>query len=351
MSTRRQLFVRSSCRTLLWGLAFFAFFQLVLALALELWWTSGRDPFYGAKVARLKNRLRQTRDARLVVMVGSSRTGDGLRAAPFEMELSRELGQPLVIFNFGMPGAAPPTQLLQLQRLLAEGIRPDLLLIEVLPALLDDRLGGNPQRLAAERLSWRDLQQIRHYPVPAHPLRQAWREARAVPWYSQRFHILSMVLPTVLPIHLRQDGYVRCDACGWAAPAVWQQSSEERQRAAVKALDGYRPILDSFRLGSASSCAVRLILDECRRHQIEAALVLMPEGPYFRAGYPDPVWQQLDPLLDQLQEEYQVPLVNARCWLGEESFFDSHHLSPDGAARFSERLGREVVLPMLRQGN
>jgi len=332
----------------LWSLLFFALFQLVLSLALEFWWTSGRDPFYGTKVARLKDRLRQTPDARVVVMIGGSRTGDGLRAAPFEADLARQLGQPLVIFNFGMPGAGPPSQLLQLQRLLADGIKPDLLLVEIVTPLLDDRLGGDPKRLAVERLSYRDLQQLRNYPMDTHSVRQGWREARAVPWYAQRFNILSMVLPTMLPLHLRQDGYVRCDGCGWAAPAVTQPAPEIRERLREVSMRGYGPILKTFLLGPTASQAFRLILDECRRHHIKTALVLMPEGPYFRDAYPDQAWQQINPFVEQVCKEYQTPLINARCWMDEDSFFDSHHLIADGAARFTERLGREFIVPLLR---
>lgn len=349
MRTRRQLFARSACRSLLWGVGFFALFQLLLTLALEFWWTRGRDPFYGAKVARLKGRLRQAPDSRVVVMVGSSRTGDGLRAVPFETELAHDLGQPLVIFNFGLPGAGPPTQLLQLQRLLAEGIKPSLVLIEILPVDLDDRLGVSTLRLAAERLSWHDLQQIRTYPLHAHPLRQAWREARLVPWYAQRFNILSAIMPTLLPLHLRQDSYVNCDSCGWSAPAVGRHSPEERQWASARALKSYRPKLDSFQIGPASCQAVRLILHECHHHAIQAACVLMPEGPDFRSAYSERIWQQINPFLDQLQQEFQAPIVNARDWIEEENFFDSHHLAPDGAAQFTERLAREAILPLLGQ--
>ncbi len=347
-SPRRQRFARSACRSVCWGLLFFALFQVFLALVLELWWTSGRDPFYGTKVARLKSRLRQAPDARLVVMLGSSRTGDGLRAAPWEADLVRQLGQSLVIFNFGMPGAGPPGQLLQLQRLLAEGIKPDLVLVEIMPPLLDDRLGGDPQRLAAERLSYRDLEQLRRYPLHTHSLRQAWRQARAVPWYGQRFNVLSMVLPTILPLRLRQDGYVRCDGCGWVAPAVTHPAPAQRQRLSEVGMQSYRPILQSFQLGPASSQAVRLILEECRKRHVKTALVLMPEGPYFRRAYSERVWQQLNPFMEQLCQEYRTPLVNARCWMDEESFFDSHHLAADGASRFTQRLGHEWIVPLLR---
>jgi hypothetical protein len=152
----------------------------------------------------------------------------------------------------------------------------------------------------------------------------------------------------MLPIHLRQDGYVRCDSCGWAAPAVSRPSPQEQQQGCASAMKGYGPTLETFQLGAGSTQAVRLVLEECRRHSIKAALVLMPEGPVFRGLYSARVWEQIDPFLEQLHQELAATVVNARFWIEEEDFFDSHHLAPDGAARFTQRLGREVIVPTLR---
>ena len=44
-----------------------------------------------------------------------------------------------MLFNFGMVGAGPLVELVVLRRLLAEGVRPDLLLVEVLPPLFNRR--------------------------------------------------------------------------------------------------------------------------------------------------------------------------------------------------------------------
>src|SRR5206468_3119893 len=136
------------------------------------------------------------------------------------------------------------------------------------------------------------------YPLQAHLLDQAWLEARLVPWYAHRFNILSMVLPTMLPICLRQDGYTRCDECGWGPACPVRTPPEQKRQLSAKATRAYQPIHESFQLGTASCQAVRMILEECRRHRIKAALVLMPEGPCFRGCYPEQVWQQVDPFLD-----------------------------------------------------
>ena len=62
-----------------------------------------------------------------------------LNGLAMEARLGRTLGRPIVAFNFGIPAAGPVTNALNLRRLLAAGVAPDLVLLEVLPAHLDGR--------------------------------------------------------------------------------------------------------------------------------------------------------------------------------------------------------------------
>jgi hypothetical protein len=71
-------------------------------------------------------------------------------------------------------------------------------------------------------------------------------------------------------------------------------------------------------------------------------LVLMPEGSEFRSWYPPSELPQIESFLGALQREYQVPLVDARTWIADDDFADSHHLLLPGAAQFTKRLGQEV---------
>ncbi len=75
-------------------------------------------------------------------MLGSSRTCHGLAADELHERLSRELGRPVSVVNAGLPGSGPFTELLLWRRLRRDGVRPDLLLVEVLPGLLSDARYG-----------------------------------------------------------------------------------------------------------------------------------------------------------------------------------------------------------------
>jgi hypothetical protein len=49
-----------------------------------------------------------------------------------------------------------------------------------------------------------------------------------------------------------------------------------------------------------------------------------------------------------LTRKYGTPVINARDWLGEDDFLDSHHLLVEAAGKFTHRLAEEALLPLLR---
>src|SRR5262249_45412148 len=137
----------------------------------------------------------------------SSRTLNGFDPLSIESSLAQTLGRPLRLYNFGIPGAGPFRQLLQLRRFQTAGFRPDLLLLEVLPmglleteqlhdaaehSLTVAKLGRNDRGLAA-RYGGRELPR----------LRRDWWEAALFPCHAQRLAILSAAVPWLLPDHLR----------------------------------------------------------------------------------------------------------------------------------------------------
>ena len=50
----------------------------------------------------------------------------------------------------------------------------------------------------------------------------------------------------------------------------------------------------------------------------------------------------------QLARQRDVPVYDARSWVGDDGFHDSHHLAIIGANYYTERFGREVLEPELR---
>src|SRR5205085_2304077 len=110
-----------------------------------------RDP------APLRSARRHARRAGVLGEPGPGFPRRGLVARP---SLSQRLGRPLLLLNLGVAGAGPVINLLNLRRLLAEGVRPDLVLIELMPGYLDQQQTGRellPEVLPAYRLSYDEV--------------------------------------------------------------------------------------------------------------------------------------------------------------------------------------------------
>src|SRR5262249_21537319 len=133
---RRQP-IRKARATFLWGLGLFAVLQLGLAVTIERWLPQFRDPYYAYRAARLQRRIAAAPARPVTVMaLGSAHIQDGIEAPWIEQALMRSSERPVVVFNFGIPGGGPITNVLTLRRLLAANVRPDLVLVEAAPMFL-----------------------------------------------------------------------------------------------------------------------------------------------------------------------------------------------------------------------
>jgi hypothetical protein len=314
----------------------------VFDVALERWWTKPRDPEFTGKLDRLRACLASEPGRPLVLFIGSSRTLFGLR--PEILPPCRTVeGRQQLVFNFGLTAHGPPLyQLVALRRVLAEGIRPAWVFLEILPkSLMPDRVEENP--FLIQRLAGSDLSVVRRYWSSPWPLYQRWCCRRLVPCFEYRFSLLSSLAPTWLPFSVRQDHlWNDVDDLGWVlTPAA--VSAEKHQRMLQKAREEYAASLKVFSVAPAADRALRELLDLCRSRRIHVALYLMPEGEVFQSWYGPTTRPTLDRYLASLKKDYGVPLIDARNWVPEKGFFDSHHLMQSGAEIFTRRFGRDVL--------
>jgi hypothetical protein len=289
-----------------------------------------RDPLFGDKLAKLKPRLTGGRP--LTMMLGSSRTGlafHGRRA---------EGGVGGVAFNFGVPATGPVTHLVYLQRLLAAGVRPARLFVEVLPAMLHHD-GGPPREslwLFADRLTGPECDTVVRFGFPPAATYRRWRESVLVPWYALRFQLLSRVSPSWLPWPMRFDWSRGADAWGWGSLVNQNPTAAERDTAFEQAAREYAGILAGYTPGGPAAAALQEVTRVCAREGVPVRLVLMPESPRFRA-------MEGPGFSDRLRAALPSGPIDARDWLPEAAFNDGHHTLVAGAEAFTDRLLREAA--------
>lgn len=344
MSPARRTLARRSALALGWGAAAFLVAQLALGLAVERWLPAARDPEYAAKVERLHARRAAAPGRPLVLVLGSSRVQMGLRAGSLGAESA-------LVFNFGLSGAGPLAEALCLRRLLAEGVRPDLLVLEVLPPALSQP-GDHPieeEWLDGARLRWGEAAFLaRYHGDPQRSLRQ-WAKGRGLPCVWHAGNLRSAVAPGAGGSESGPAYTLSAmDPHGWLPYCAEDVTPERRRRLADFARIQYASAFGEFRLAERPARALADVLARCRREGIPVALLVMPEGPAFRAHYTPSMRAGIDAHLRALGERWDVPLIDARDWLDEDAFWDSHHLLPRGATAFTERFEREALGPLLR---
>jgi hypothetical protein len=332
------------------GLGAFAVLQLALGVAAELsLWV--RDPGYADKEIRLARREATSPGAPTVLMLGTSRTGYGFHAGRIETALAAELGRPVTVFNFGIPASGPVTHLVYLRRLLADGHRPALLLVEVLPPGLADLPDGplESKFLFGDRLRRGELGAVIGYGFPADVVRARWRESVLVPCYGLRFPLLGRAFPSGQPWHLRFDWSRTTDPHGWSTPMVDSVSREQYEAGLARAAAEYRAVLHDLRPGGGAARALVDLLALCCEQEIPTRLVLMPESAGFRELYPPWTTERLYAFLNGLCGKHGSRLIDARGWVPDAAFTDGHHLLRPGAEAFSDRLTREAIVPFFQQ--
>jgi hypothetical protein len=349
MSPARRTLARRSALSLAWGVAAFLAGQLVLGLAVEKWLPAVRDPEYTAKIERLRARQAEAPGRPLVLVLGSSRAEMGLCPGLLGAGLAHDGPSPLV-FNFGMIGGGSYLQVVSLRRLLAEGIRPDLLVLEVLPPTLNQP-GFRPleeEWFDAARLRASETMFLRHYHSDAQRPWRQWLKGR-VPCVWRRDK-----LRRALKLDTPSQAWTDClcdnlDAYGWLGRGQDEVTPEQYRAASEGAFHQYNAAWGEFRLAEGPSRALDDMLALCRQRSIPVALLLMPEGPTFRAHYSASMRAGLDAHLHTLAQRCGVPIIDAREWMPEEDFWDSHHLLPHGAAAFTARFEREALAPLVRK--
>jgi hypothetical protein len=325
---------RRSGRGLLWGAAWFVAFQVLLAIAVEASLFL-RDPEDGSRFALFLRCARESES--LVVALGTSRTANGIKTDGLAIPGSPQL------FNYGITGSDLPEQALRLRRLLATGIRPAAVYLEILPAHLAQPSTRLEER--CERLGCLEMAQARKLDLPVGLLCRRWGRARALPCYSARAVLLTCWLPWLLPEEARLERFWEgISEHGWRVFGRDRVSADEYRRGLEHARRRYTTLLKEFHIRRSPDAAVLDMIELCQAENIPVLLYLMPEARVLRDWYTLEGQACLEGYLRGLGRRYGIRVIDAREWLPDDAFADGHHLLPHGATAFTSRFLKEVGL-------
>lgn len=319
--------------------------NVAILAALEAFWPNARDPEYGYRLDRIRALQRAHPDRPLVVALGTSRTQNALD--PQSMAFPNEPGSPLV-FNFGQGGAPPLLLWLTHQRLLAAGVRPAAVLVELCPLTL--QLPGPAEALFAKNtvcLSATDVRRLRPYCDDGAALRRRWATERPRVWQSQRAAVLGHVAPEWQPWERRVDHFWSDARAYGFSPYTAPPTDADRIRLRDEVRGAYHETLQQLQVSALTRRAYRDLVTACRAHGVPVAFYLAPESPAFQSWYSPVSRGALAAYGRELTAEFGVPVFAAPDTFAEEDFADGHHMLPAAAARYSRRLADTHLRPWL----
>jgi hypothetical protein len=337
---------KHACASLIIGLLAFAVVQLGLIVVIDRSLPLIREPEYGHKLARLTEALRAEPNRPLALAFGSSRTQVGFHPELLFQPDASDDGHPLV-FNFGCSGCGPLEELLYCRRLLALGIRPRCLVIELLPAFLAlpiDTAHSSYRR--TQFLTTEELVLASSYSVRPRRLWADWANSRAIPSSFNRYLLSDHFLPSWLPGKRVDDPNNHPHRLGWVMlrdhlpPDIKLPLTAEVKR-------HYAPLVEKLEINEFVDRAFRKLLALCKREGILCGVFLPPESSEFLGWYAPASRERLARYCRDLQAEFNVSMVDAREWVPDDDFMDGHHLLTPGADRFTLRLWHEFIQPLL----
>jgi hypothetical protein len=323
--------------------------QVTFFLAKEYWRTDLRDPEYGLKLACLRQVLEKRPMAQPVILVlGSSRVGMGFQAEVLAVNQGWSPDAPIV-FNFGMTECCGARTLLVLRRLLADGIRPEIVLVELWPMALG---GGSAliDHFEVSRLSWKEVALLCPFTDAPGRLKRKWCQSQLVPFWSHRRNLLNRFAPLLVSPSKRIDCHWRdMGSCGCVAMPQLQAGLPPAQADLTKQIREreYSSILAGLKVHSHTDQAIRQLLRLLRDEGIASALMITPEPSYIRRCYSPDACRAIADYLGQLEREFATPVIDARDWVPDEEFFEGIHVIHAGAVTFAKRFERDALPALL----
>jgi hypothetical protein len=322
------------------GVAFFFCGQLALALVLS-WWPLRIDPEYDLRLESLRACMAERPARRPVLFLGSSRVTCTFR--PGLLAVNHGNSDVPVVFNFGLCRSGPVMELLCLRRLLADGVHPECIFVEVWPRVVGTNGPSQIALIAPERLRWSDTRLLRRFTPDAQYGSWQWLARRFTYWRTYEKQMLYPGTPSSVRANkLHNIEWEGLDRWGWLVVPYFEKYNGAWAKLAA---EDHVQAGDSFAPSASSLCVYAELFALCRRENITVGLVAMPDG--FLHDYSPAGRRLMDVFLRRLSQENNVAMVDARAWASAGDFVDGVHLTQDGASVFTKRFEREVLDPLL----
>ena len=278
------------------------------------------DTDYHARLRLIRSAAAEYPERPLGVLLGSSRTVWAFRPE----QLPETTGTYWV--NGSHVGAGPTLNRVIVHRLLRDGVRPSVVALEITPPYF---VKENSRFVSG------------HFAVTDMPLVRRYADRPFDYDYYFLRHRLTRA-PDLARVADPFAGYEIHNPRGGHQIIETDVSPAERAKRTALALERNGPLTQSMVVRPGADLAFRDTLREITDHGIRVVLLRSPEGPTFRSWYNPDGLARFDEYIARVAREYGASIIDARLWLDEDDFYDSHHVLKRGADKFTTRFAREV---------
>lgn len=292
------------------------------------------DREFSARLELLNRQRAEHPDRPLFLVVGSSRMV--MAFGPEQLpETKTATGTPVTVFNFSHLGSGPVMNHMTLSRLHREGVRPDWVVLELMPGFLPKENAA----LVTSVSTARDVAVSHRY----------YRTGEL--WWEYLKH-RTIGLPNLARRATRPDdptiGYGPLGSADFVRESV-DPVLKARLRAAQESNFGFR--LRDLKVSPGNEQAIRDSVRMLREQGTQVRFLISPEREEFTRLYGPGKRDWFEQYVAGLADELDVPVTDATDWLDPSDFEDGHHALRRGRVKFTERLGREVIGPMVGAGS
>jgi hypothetical protein len=231
--------------------------------------------------------------------------------------------------------------MLHLRRLLAAGVRPDIVVVEVNPAAMDE---PETNFLRPDRVTRGEMDALADIGFADDRYRADWWEAALNPWFGHRFQILGRLKPKWTPPGVPWMTPRFPNPTGWGAWDEPVTADSFRARLEVARREHFRA-MQNYTVADVPRRALNEVFAICRREGIQTVAVLTPEGSVFRSWYGPAAEIATAELIALADVGTGGWVTDARDWLPDNAFVDGHHVHASAAPGYTKRLARQLIVP------
>jgi hypothetical protein len=291
-----------------------------------------------------------------VVILGSSRF-QRLSAAEAQwlLRLEHPEAGPLRVHNAAVPAGDPIAEDYVLERLLRQGARPRLAVVEVSP----DTVNHYNQYFAMHihrQVTWADTPAYFMDICRSGELKKL-AATRLVPLYAHRRELrrqavlaVARLFETPPPAPEPPDPTPAVSApvaLPWAEllqVGLPPLSAEQAAAREAMARDTWKRFRD-YRPGGTTAAALERLLRRCRRSGVEVVLVGAPNASYYNRNYTPEINTAYLRYINGLTQTYGCRFLDYRDAAPDQLFEDLNHLNDEGGRYFTCKLTHELLSP------